>query len=359
MVTTGRILLVCLTVLIISTLCLIGQRTTLEDSHHQSYTNGSLIILKFEYEFHSTQRVHAMVTERLTIVSQSFRSVHGRPLDIIVTRHVDDPRRTTGPWDVFVVLVPGGVHMLLDHAVIGGGRLADIAWAATGGLRTQVPTTNVLAGLMYLPRFIHCRPDSQTSKKDTLPVTGNVQRLVRDMYHMKVPGTSMRAAILSTVLSAVYDALPVRKPLHICMPVAFEDSYRGVNNNIGAIWFTYERWMDTRDLHDVLARNRYQAVSSNVALLYLPLGQSTRRHAHEGVDVVLSMTYSAEAMSTSCTWSFYELGEYPIYAAVGTCVDKDGHARSRLTVTTSTLMGPLDQWSNATLSESTGLLSVH
>lgn len=138
---------------------------------------------------------------------------------------------------------------------------------------------------------------------------------------------SSRTVIIFNALKTIQKALNVNRPIICYLPIAF-NHVKGINNNIG-IMFIDLRCEDTiNTFNKRFEENKYHALATNFILV----NNLHKLFGHNGntvrnlVDVVLTFVYYTcddNDKETRLHWSYENVGNYPIYFAISSCIIND------------------------------------
>jgi hypothetical protein len=124
----------------------------------------------------------------------------------------------------------------------------------------------------------------------------------------------------------------------ICyLPIAFQ-SVKGVKNNIGLIWLSFNpNRMSEIEFDKELDKSRWQALASNACLHMIPsplknIGKTVRQN----VDVVVSFMLGTDDLDFEASWTFEHISDYPIYIAIASIRKSNGDISVTNTITSST-----------------------
>jgi len=259
----------------------------------------------------------------------------------------------------------------LKHEYIGGSYLLDLFYCC---LKTKQPQTHVLfpktnpLALLYTPFLLLDR--MYASPVTPLPLLSDVersneiakydnatrfytgptgdsgpigydnlasQRRASEMrrflchYYMDLNNQgSYKVTIIHKLLSDIYRSLNLTRNLHCYIPIAFQPKHE-VANNIGLFWIEFDPEMLICELEEQMQNNVYQTSVTNALLNYGPRLPYVGTEVRRNVDCVVSFmlgTEDAPDVDITASWTFQNISEYPVYAAVASV--KSGN---RLSVT--------------------------
>ena len=140
---------------------------------------------------------------------------------------------------------------------------------------------------------------------------------------------SSRTIIIFNALKTLQKALDLNRPIVCYLPIAF-NHVKGINNNIGIMFIDLREEDTINTFNKRFEENKYQALATNFLLVnnvHKLFGYNAEK-VRNMVDVVLTSTYYTcddmnEDKESRLYWSYENVGNYPIYFAISSCILKD------------------------------------
>lgn len=138
---------------------------------------------------------------------------------------------------------------------------------------------------------------------------------------------SSRIIIIFNALKTLQRVLNINRSIVCYLPIAF-NHVKGINNNIGIMFIDLREEDTINTFNKRFEENKYQALATNFLLvnnlhkLFGHNGNTVRNY----VDVVLTSVYYTcddNDKETRLHWSYENVGSYPIYFAISSCILKD------------------------------------
>ena len=209
------------------------------------------------------------------------------------------------------------IYLDLNHEVIGG---SNIVYGACMVNKQKYQKDNC-----YKSRFWHILPFlklawnySRIPRVDVpLPLFTNdndVKRYQLKYSFIREKG-HVKSKIIYEALSDIYKCLGLQRKMVCYLPIAFY-SNKNIYNNIGIMWLTYDENDTIESIEKQMQTNTYQILATNFAiynnLTKLNHGSSVRK----SVDAVITVLFSEDEIDLSKSWTFEQVSEYPVYAAI-------------------------------------------
>ena len=140
---------------------------------------------------------------------------------------------------------------------------------------------------------------------------------------------SSRTIIIFNALKTLQKALDLNRSIVCYLPIAF-NHVKGINNNIGIMFIDLREEDTINTFNKRFEENKYQALATNFLLVnnvHKLFGYNAEK-VRNMVDVVLTSTYYTcddmnEDKESRLYWSYENVGNYPIYFAISSCILKD------------------------------------
>lgn len=166
---------------------------------------------------------------------------------------------------------------------------------------------------------------------NTYTIDRTIDKTIDNIIDKTIDSTSntpsSRIFIIFNALKTLQKALNVNRPIICYLPIAF-NHVKGINNNIG-LMFIDLRCEDTiNTFNKRFEENKYHALATNFILV----NNLHKLFGHNGntvrnlVDVVLTSTYYTcddNDKESRLHWSYENVGNYPIYFAISSCILND------------------------------------
>ena len=133
---------------------------------------------------------------------------------------------------------------------------------------------------------------------------------------------STKTVIIYNILETLYKALNLNRPLICYLPIAFQE-HPNIKNNIGIMCISF--YNDTLETLDKKIYNsRYHILATNTLLLYNKFNRSKGTSLRKSIDVIISFMLAKEDKAEfKVSWTYENIGEYPVYVAVASVMKKD------------------------------------
>ena len=228
------------------------------------------------------------------------------------------------------------IYTYIKHEYIGGAYLLSLFYLILNKEENQLdifPKSSLL-NLILLPKLYY--------DYVKLPKIGNDYNLVDDKkeikryinhYIMKKnQNVSTKTVLIYNILSVIHKSLNLERSIICYLPIAFQH-YKNIKNNIGLIWLIFDPNKDSiEDLDKKINKSKYQALVTNSLMLYKTHDVKRGTEVRKSVDVVLTIMLGKENNDFKVSWTFENVSEYPVYAAV-TSIMKDEHIEVTQTIT--------------------------
>ena len=135
---------------------------------------------------------------------------------------------------------------------------------------------------------------------------------------------SSKTVIIYNILKTLYKGLNLNRPLVCFLPIAFQE-YPNIKNNIGVMCITFDILIDNLESIDKqIYYSKYQILATNTLLLYNKFNKTKGSSLRQNIDVIISFMLAKEDKTNfKVSWTYENIGEYPIYVAVSSVMKND------------------------------------
>ena len=169
----------------------------------------------------------------------------------------------------------------VNHYYIGGTDYLNLLLELYESKEMNWPETNFMRALYAIPSMIRIRPYLVKRNYPLLEKEINY----RSYYSELVPKYK-RAYVVHTLLSSIYTALRLDRPMLSFITIAFKHS-EGINNNVGGFFILYEPTDKIVDIHKKIQQNGSQAYLTN-SIAHFPKRKSKSNFRYF-IDCILTM----------------------------------------------------------------------
>lgn len=212
----------------------------------------------------------------------------------------------------------GKIYCKFNHELLGGSNLGKITFTIN---RVKQPNLFLESKLWHsaLALRLWLNKNNLPKTSEPLPLIqerNDILRYTAKYSFERCKTISTKGRILYNILKDLYTCLALKRQLVCYLPIAFQntpDAY----NNIGLIWITYDPYDTEASIEKQLNDNAYQALATNFILRNkLHTDQNVGSNVRKNVDAVITIIFSSDTTDLSCSWTFKNISEYPVYVAV-------------------------------------------
>ncbi len=254
----------------------------------------------------------------------------------------------------------------INHEYIGGSKLAKTLFMTnTKEQKDLFYNTRWYYGFYLAKLYWNKNKIPKVPSESQLKLYESDDQICRYQLNYTIDKTKhkypLKATIIHNVLRDIYLAIDSKKKLNrplVCyLPIAFNTT-KTVNNNIGIIWLQYEPSYTIDMIANQLKENSYQVLATNFLLYYNLVKKNQGTNTRKDVDAVITIIFSEDDQNISHSWSFPNVSDYPVYAAVSSILDEKNnniYITQTLTVSTPEFDPEFDQKSLINLPNSANL----
>lgn len=230
------------------------------------------------------------------------------------------------------------VCWIFNHFYLGPDSFYRLKADMMGQEYLKLPNSDY-KGILLFPKFLYDSYMFLHSKNFTpLARINNPIRYKEDVVFQKeeYKKHNKRNVVLYHVISKVYKCLQLNRPMRILLPIGFK-RFNNINNNLGAILFTFEGNETLEQFSNEFNNKKYMALVSN-SLLICNLNSlfCNNLDLRKKIDVVLTAVHSISKnndISYHCNWSTGVTPTEPIYvSAYSTIFDSYVHTNITYTI---------------------------
>jgi hypothetical protein len=229
----------------------------------------------------------------------------------------------------------------IKHEYIGGAYLLSLFYTILNDNQKEIheifPKSSFL-NLFLVPKlFFDCKniPKIDHDLCNLVEDKKEIRRYKNNYILTKIDNVSTKTIIIYNLLCTVHKCLKLQRSIVCYLPIAFQH-HKNIKNNIGIMWLVFDPSKESlEDLDKKINKSKYQALATNSLILYknndIKKGSEIRR----GVDVVITIMLGKENNNFEVSWTFENVSEYPIYAAITSIMrENEIHVTQTLTVCT-------------------------
>jgi len=220
------------------------------------------------------------------------------------------------------------VHCYLNHEFIGGSYLLTLFYCFIDtpqkSSKILFPKSNI-CNLVYSLKLLYNYRNIPRVKDSFVPLVSQKSDIKRykKCYDLSLDQKfSTKTVIIYNILETLYKALNLNRPLICYLPIAFQE-HSNIKNNIGIMCISFDN--DTLETFDKKIYNsRYHILATNTLLLYNKFNRSKGASLRKSIDIIISFMLAKEDKAEfKVSWTYENIGEYPVYVAVASVMKKD------------------------------------
>ena len=223
------------------------------------------------------------------------------------------------------------VGIMLNHVYLGGSFFVKVGEIFTNGKFPGLHSNKTYwlypehTALKFI--FTHYIPNKIYDivyPHKLLSISNNLKRYTYNfdlqLLKTKIPGLRSNSLVVYQALSNIINFTNKNK-LKICLTYAFEHD-EVLYNNVGCIFFEFNKNHDPKLLENTLKSNSYQILATNTLMQCVQQSKTTRKN----IDVMFTMMYVKNSHYNGDKYfnSFLNIADYPIYV-FGITVDNISH----------------------------------
>ena len=232
-----------------------------------------------------------------------------------------------------------------NHYYLGGHSFLTLKYLISFQKELNIPKSSLLY-FFLIPKLILDFYKFTTSKDfKTLPKSNDTTPY--RYYEDKIFSFSeteflpKRTFVIFKVLQQAYLSLQLDRPMRVLIPVPFQ-RFNKINNNVGAIFLTFDKNENLKTFSDKFEKNKYMALATNFLLISNVNSLfSNNESVRNKIDVIITSIYSKQEddivkkLNYSLYWSPIVKPTESLYIAVYSRI-LDDKINTNITYTVST-----------------------
>lgn len=232
------------------------------------------------------------------------------------------------------------IYAYVKHEYIGGAYLLSLFYTILNEEQKELhkifPESNIF-NLILLPKLYYDYKYLPKINDDYCKLINDKNKIKRYINNYKLEKTnkiSSKTIIIFNILSIIHKSLNLDRELVCYLPIAFQH-YKNIKNNIGLMWLVFDKKDTLKDLDKKIKNSKYQPLVSNSLMIFRTHDIKKGIEVRKSVDVVLTIMMGKESNDFEVSWTFENVSDYPIYAAI-TSIMKDEYIDITQTITVCT-----------------------
>lgn len=327
---------------------------TLEDQYQidlnkKNKSNGSLIYVTLEYD---NEKYFNKVLENLENRLMEYNYIYNSNQDFdrincskskFYYNRVSFIHEQDYHYKFYINIKKMRIYAYIKHEFIGGAYLLTLFYSFINTPQKSInelfPRSSFFNLLWCLKFLYNYNQIPKINDGDFLPLLNDkkvMKRYINNYKLSNIQSCSTKSVILFKILSILYKALKLNRPLVCYLPIAVQH-YPEVKNNIGLMWLTFDINKDTPEtISTQIYNNRYQVLATNFLLLYKNNKSESGTSVRKSVDVVISFMLATEKYCNfKASWTYEFISDYPVYVSIASIMKEDSIDITQ-TITSST-----------------------
>ena len=247
------------------------------------------------------------------------------------------------------------IYCCLNHEFIGGSYLLTLFYCFINtpqkSSKILFPKSNIY-NLLYSFKFLYNYKTIPRVENSFIPLVtekSDIKRYKKSYNISLNQPFSSKTIIIYNILKTLYKALNLNRPLICYLPIAFQE-YENIKNNIGVMCLSFNKDDNLEILDKKIYDSKYHILATNTLLLY-NFNRKKGSHLRKNIDVIISFMLAKEEKSEfKVSWTYENIGEYPIYVAVASIMKNDIIEVTE-TITSNTSQFDLDSYKEINFSD--------